>query len=108
MDFTFENQSLEVDSASTVLTIPINAEISSPIIDELKKVTFWQPVIDKIQGKLEKWKRYNLSRGGRATLCKYFISHLTTYYMSVFLMPEKVIQEVKHIMRNFLWEGHKG
>ena len=35
-----------------------------------KKVEFWQPVIDKLQGKLDKWRRYNLSRGGRATLCK--------------------------------------
>ena len=85
MDFTFENQSLEVNSTSTILTIPITTEISSPIIDELKKVTFWQPVIDKIQGKSEKWKRYSLSRGGQDTM-QIFLSHLTTYYMSIFFL----------------------
>lgn len=41
--------------------------------------------------KLVKWRRYNLSREGRATLCKLALSNLPTYYMSSFLMPKKVI-----------------
>ena len=48
----------------------------------LKEVEFWQPVIDKLQRKLDKWRRYNLSRGGRATLCKSVLSNLPIYYMS--------------------------
>lgn len=32
-----------------------------------RKVSFWQPIIDKVQDKLDKWRRYNLSKGGRAT-----------------------------------------
>lgn len=56
-----------------------------------KKEAFWQLVIGKVQDKLDKWKRYNLSRGGRVTLCKSVLAHLPTYYMSLFLMLEKVI-----------------
>lgn len=41
--------------------------------------------------KLDKWRRYNLSREGRATLCKLALSNLPTYYMSSFLMLKKVI-----------------
>lgn len=41
-----------------------------------KKVSFWQPMIDKIHAKLDKWRRFNLSRGGRATLCKPVLSNL--------------------------------
>lgn len=26
-----------------------------------KKESFWQPILDKIEGKLNKWKRFNLS-----------------------------------------------
>lgn len=52
------------------------------------KVTFWQPVIDKVHKNLDKWKRFNLSRGGRATLCKSVLSNLPTYCMPTFLMPE--------------------
>ena len=49
-----------------------------------------------------------LSRGGRATLCKSVLSNLPTYYMSLFLMPEKVISILERILRNFFWEGNKG
>lgn len=52
-----------------------------------KKVSFWQPVIEKLHVKFDKWRRYNLSRGGRATLCKFVLSNLPTYYMSSFLIP---------------------
>lgn len=51
-----------------------------------KKVAFWQPMIDKVHKKLDKWRHFNLSRGGRATLCKSVLSNLPTYYMSLFLM----------------------
>lgn len=65
-----------------------------------KRVSFWLSVIDKLQGKLDKWRRYN-SRGGRATLCKLVLSTLPIYYMSSFLMPEKVIAMIERIMRDF-------
>ena len=73
-----------------------------------KKVSFWQSVIDKIQGKLDKWRRYNLSRGGKATLRKSVLSSLPTYYMSSFFMPEKVLSIIERSMKNFFWEGNKG
>lgn len=73
-----------------------------------KRVSFWQPMIDKTHTKLDKWRKFNLSRGGRSTLCKSVLSNLPTYYMSLFLMPEKVISILERIMRNFFWEGHKG
>ena len=73
-----------------------------------KKESFWQPILNKVQGKLNKWKKYNLSWGGRSTLCKSVLSNLPTYYMSTFLMPEKVVSSLERSMRNFFWEGHKG
>lgn len=59
------------------------------------KELFQQPILDKIQGKLSKWKRYNLSRGGRLTLCKLVLSNLPTYYMSIFFTPEKVVSSLE-------------
>ena len=49
-----------------------------------KNALFWQPILDKVLGKLDKWRRYNLSGGGRITLCKSVLSSLPTYYISVF------------------------
>lgn len=72
-----------------------------PLGGHPKQASFWQPVIDKIQWKLEKWKRYNLSREGRATLCKSVLSHTPTYYISIFAMSAKVSQSVERLLRNF-------
>ena len=69
---------------------------------------FWQPIIDKIQGKLSKWRRYNLSRGGRITQCKSVLSNLPTYYISTLLMPISVSNTSEKIMRKLLWEGNTG
>lgn len=42
-----------------------------------KSSSFWQAVIDKIQKKLDRWKRFNLSRGGgRLTLCNSVLSSI--------------------------------
>lgn len=53
------------------------------------------------------WKRYNLSRGGKITLCKSVLSNLPTYYKFTFLLPEKVASSLERSMRKFFWEGHK-
>lgn len=34
-----------------------------------KQISFWELVIDRIHKKLDRWKRFNISRGGRLTLC---------------------------------------
>lgn len=73
-----------------------------------EKVAFWQPMIDKVRKKLDKWRCFNLSRGGGATLCKSVLSNLPTYYMSLYLMPEKVTSILGRILRKFFWEGQKG
>lgn len=69
---------------------------------------FWKPLIDKIHARLYKWKRFNLSRGVRATLCKSVLYILPTYYMSAFIMPKGVLSTLERILRNFFWEGHNG
>ena len=62
---------------------------------------FWQPVINRIHKKLERWKRYNVSRSGRHTLCNSVLVSLPTYYLSLFSIPENVAASLERIMRNF-------
>lgn len=47
-----------------------------------KNAYLWQPIQDEVHKKLDHWKRFHLSRGGRLALCKLVLSHLPTYYMS--------------------------
>ena len=46
-----------------------------------------------------------LSVGGRLTLIKSSLSNLPIYYMSLFPMPQGVIDKITQIQRNFLWSG---
>lgn len=73
-----------------------------------KKLSFWQPVIDKIHLKLDCWNKYNLSRGGCLTLCNAVFANLSTYYLSFLQMMRSAITELEKIMSIFFWEGQKG
>ena len=73
-----------------------------------KSCRFWQSILDKVHGKLDKWRRYNLSRFGRITLCKSVLSSLPTYYMYVFFMRESALSSLERIMRKLFWKGNKG
>lgn len=59
-----------------------------------------QPVIDKIQKKLDRRRHFNPSRG-RLTLNKAVLSNLPIDYMSSFTMPSKVLAEIEKIMQDF-------
>ena len=82
--------------------------LSLPLGGYPKSARLWQPILDKVHGKLDKWRRCNLCRGGRITLCKSVLSSLPTYYMSVFLMPESALKLFGKNHRKFFGEGNKG
>ncbi|KAA0041990.1 uncharacterized protein E5676_scaffold306G002220 [Cucumis melo var. makuwa] len=67
---------------------------------------FWQPVIDLIHKKLNRWKPVNISRGGRKILCKAILASFPTYYLSWFSIPQNVAISLEKITRNFFWEGY--
>ncbi|CAL9004181.1 unnamed protein product, partial [Prunus brigantina] len=62
-------------------------------------------LMDKVEKRLQKWKRACLSKGGRLTLIQAVLSNIPSYYMSLFKMPIRVVAKVEQLMRNFLWEG---
>jgi len=78
-----------------------------PLGANMKKSASWQPIIDKIQSKLQAWKCSCLSRAGRLTLIKAVLNCLPIYYLSLFSMPKKVAEEVIRLQRRFLWNGDK-
>lgn len=71
-----------------------------------RQCTFWQPMIEKMQRKIHRWRRFNLSQEGRATLCQSVFANLPTYYMSLFAIPINIASSLERLMRNFFWEQH--
>ncbi|KAJ0842900.1 putative reverse transcriptase zinc-binding domain-containing protein [Helianthus annuus] len=77
----------------------------------MKRVKFWQPVVERFNKKLSKWKAKNLSFAGRVTLAKAVLGSLPSYYLSLFAAPKAIISKLEKIRRDFLWgkagSGHK-
>ncbi|KAF5476686.1 hypothetical protein F2P56_003400 [Juglans regia] len=81
----------------TYLGLPLGAAVRASSI--------WDPVIEKIERKLEGWKRLYLSKGGRLTLIKSILSNLPTYFLSLFQLPARVAARIEKLYRDFLWSG---
>ncbi|XP_071695307.1 uncharacterized protein [Rutidosis leptorrhynchoides] len=58
-----------------------------PIGVKMKKLNYWNQVIDKIKVKLSDWKMRMLSFGGRLVLIKSILNSLPLYYFSLFRAP---------------------
>jgi len=83
---------------TTYLGMPLGA--SSQSYEILNKV------VEKCEMKLARWKSQYLSRGGRLTLINSVLDALPTYMMSVFPIPQIVIDRLDKIRRKFLWQGN--
>jgi hypothetical protein len=65
----------------------------------------WQPLLDKIEKRLQSWKGSLLSLGGRVTLLNSVLSAIPMYWMSVYRLPAKIRHKIDKIRRKFLWHG---
>ena len=61
------------------------------------------PILERMEKKLSRWKRLYLSKNGRLTLLKSTLSSLPTYFLSLFTIPKAVATRLERIQRNFLW-----
>ena len=55
--------------------------------------------------KLASWRGKLLSIGGRLTLIKSCLSNLPVYFMTLFPVPQGIIDKIIKLQRNFLWSG---
>jgi hypothetical protein len=61
-----------------------------------------QVLIDKVAGKLPRWKGRLLNKAGRLTLVNSVLSSILTYHMTVFPLSKWVVKRIDRIRRNFL------
>jgi hypothetical protein len=66
-----------------------------------------QVLIDKVAGKLPKWKGKLLNKAGRLTLIKSVLSSLVIYHMPVFPLSKWAIKKIDKIRRSLLWQGNE-
>ncbi|XP_019253939.1 PREDICTED: uncharacterized protein LOC109232639 [Nicotiana attenuata] len=72
-----------------------------------KKLTIMdcEVLVDKMTVKIKSWGTRNLSYAGRVLLVNTVLTHIHTYWASIFVLPKKVIKSIIGVCRCFLWDG---
>ena len=85
--------------------------LGPPLGGNPKTIGFWDPVVERISRRLDGWKKTFLSLGGRITLIQSCLSHIPSYFLSLFKIPTSIASKIKKMQRDFLWsraeEGKK-
>ncbi|RVW53692.1 putative ribonuclease H protein [Vitis vinifera] len=76
-----------------------------PLGGNPKVCGFWDPVVERISSRLDGWQKAYLSFGGRITLIQSCLTHLPSYFLSLFKMPATVAAKIERLQRDFLWSG---
>lgn len=63
----------------------------------------YQPLIDNIQNRIDKWTTRLLSFAGRLKLINFVLQSLTVYWISSLPLPLIVANTTDKMFRNFLW-----
>ena len=74
-----------------------------PIGLNMKRISSWDSLIDRLLKKMAKWKMKTLSIGGRLTIINSILGNLGNYWCSLFPMPKAVAKVIKAKRRDFLW-----
>ncbi|KAL9687616.1 hypothetical protein QQ045_032935 [Rhodiola kirilowii] len=62
-----------------------------------------QGILDKIQNKTGSWKSVRLLQGGRHVLIQTVLNAIPQYWLSCFLLPDKVVNQIHSTINNFWW-----
>ncbi|RVW66522.1 putative ribonuclease H protein [Vitis vinifera] len=76
-----------------------------PLGGNPKACGFWDPVVERISSRLDGWQKAYLSFGGRITLIQSCLTHLPSYFLSLFKIPASVAAKIERMQRDFLWSG---
>lgn len=68
----------------------------------------WNPIIDKLKAKIQKWGADWLTLAGKLVLLKSVLYTIPIYQSSILLAPNKVIGKIESLCKKFMWEGGKG
>jgi hypothetical protein len=79
-----------------------------PVGANPRRISTWEPMVEKIRRKLNSWGNKHISFGGRLVLINLVLNSIPIFYMSFMKMPSQVRKKVIRIQRDFLWGGVNG
>ena len=62
-------------------------------------------MLDRVSRRLDGWKKAFLSFGSGITLIQSSLSHILSYFLSLFKIPISIALRIEKLQRDFLWLG---
>lgn len=75
------------------LGLPLGASYKSKV---------WGLVVDRVRRKLVGWKAVSLTKGGRVTLLKAVLASIHVYFISLFVMPSSIADQIERLQWDVL------
>ena len=88
----------------SLLAIPF-VYLGIPSGENPRRCQLWDPVINKCERKLAKWKQRHVFFGGRVTLIQSVLTSIPIYFFSFFRVPNRVVDKIVSLQQRFLWGG---
>jgi len=82
--------------------------LGMPIGGNARRLSFWNPMINRIRTRLSGWKSKHLSLGGRLVLLKSVLSSLPVYALSFFKAPSGIVSSIESLLNCFFFLGGGG
>ena len=79
-----------------------------PVGANPRKLSTWEPMLEKNSRKLNSWGNKYISLGGRIVLLNSVLNSVPLIYLSFMKMLVKVVRRVVSLQRKFLWGGVMG
>ncbi|XP_060182493.1 uncharacterized protein LOC132612187 [Lycium barbarum] len=76
-----------------------------PLCAKRISVVQYQPLLEKMLGRITSWTTLFLSYAGRMQLLKSVLFSIQVFWSQLFVLPRKVIKMIEAICRTFLWTG---
>ncbi|KAL2235406.1 UNVERIFIED_CONTAM: putative mitochondrial protein [Sesamum indicum] len=76
-----------------------------PLISSRLSITDCQPLLSKIDTRINGWEGLALSYAGRVQIIKSVLVAMGVYWASAFILPKAVIKNIEKRLRAFLWRG---
>jgi len=76
-----------------------------PIGGNPRRLSFWDPIVNRIKTRLLGWNSRFLSFSGRLILLKAVLTSLPIYALSFFKAPPGIISSIESLLNKFFWGG---
>jgi hypothetical protein len=78
-----------------------------PLIDNPLRNTSWEDLLSNFRKNLASWTFHSLNLAGHLILLKSVLQALPIYAFLVLASPIFILNTLRNIQRNFLWQGSK-